>query len=109
MVARRLYKMATATRKTRTQNQNRIINIICPHSGSLLSKHPFDQHKHQLSHNHSIIIDTAGYILTQYTLTRYTTAAYKEKVQVAQSSSYVSSSIEELPIRVLVAEPDPDL
>ena len=102
MVARRLYKMATATRKTRTQNQNRIINIICPHSGSLLSKHPFDQHKHQLSHNHSIIIDTAGYILTRYTLTRYTTAAYKEeKVQVAQSSSYVSSC--------LVAEPDPDL
>src|SRR5436309_1175382 len=96
--------------KTRAQNQNRIINIICPHSGSLLSKHPFDQHKHQLSHNHSIIIDTAGYILTRYTLTRYTTAAHKEeKVQVAQSSSYVSSSIEELPIRVLVAEPDPDL
>jgi CheY-like chemotaxis protein len=91
--------------KTRAQNQNHIINIICPHSGSLLSKHPFDQHKHQLSHNHSIIIDTAGYLLTQYA-----TAAYKEKkVQVAQSSSRVSSSIEELPIRVLVAEPDPDL
>ncbi|GEM_PF-199449 len=91
--------------KTRAQNQNHIINVICPHSGSLLSKHPFDQHKHQLSHNHSIIIDTAGYLLTQYA-----TAAYKEKkVQVAQSSSRVSSSIEELPIRVLVAEPDPDL
>jgi len=89
--------------KTRAQNQNHIINVICPHSGSLLSKHPFDQHKHQLSHNHSIIIDTAGYLLTQYA-----TAAYKEKkVQVAQSSSRVSSSIEELPIRVLVAEPDP--
>ncbi len=90
--------------KTRAQNQNQIINVICPHSGSLLSKHPFDQHKDQLSHNHSIIIDTAGYLLTQCT-----TAAYKEKkIQVAQSSSCVSS-IEELPIRALVAEPEPDL
>jgi signal transduction histidine kinase len=38
------------------QDQNHIINVICPHSGSLLGRHPFDQHKHQLSHNHSIII-----------------------------------------------------
>jgi len=90
--------------KTRAQDQNHIINVICPHSGSLLSKHPLDQHKNQLSHNHSIIIDTAGYLLTQCT-----TAAYKEKkIQVAQSSSCVSS-IEELPIRALVAEPEPDL
>jgi hypothetical protein len=43
--------------KTRGQDQNHVINVICPHSGSLLSRHPFDQHKHQLSHNHSIIID----------------------------------------------------
>ncbi len=90
--------------KTRGKDQNHIINVICPHSGSLLSRHPFDKRKHQLSHNHSIIIDTAGYILT-----RYATAAYKEKkVEVAQLSSCVSS-IEELPIRVLVAEPEPDL
>ena len=39
------------------QDQNHIINVMCPHSGSLLSRHPFDQHKHQLSLNHSIIID----------------------------------------------------
>ena len=91
--------------KTRGQNRNPIINIICTHSGSLLSEQPFDQHKHQLSHNHSIIIDTAGYILTQFT-----TAAYKEKkVQVANSSTCLSSSKRELPIRVLVAEPEPDL
>ncbi|MGC1930367.1 MAG: HAMP domain-containing sensor histidine kinase, partial [Candidatus Nitrosopolaris sp.] len=43
--------------KTRGQDQNHIINVICPHSGSLLRSHPFDQHKHHLSHNHSIIID----------------------------------------------------
>jgi CheY-like chemotaxis protein len=86
------------------QGQDHIINVICPHSGSFLSKHPFDQHKHQLSHNHSIIIDTTGYVLTQYP-----TAYKEEKVQVAQSSSCVSSSIKELAITVLVAEPDPDL
>ncbi|MGC1931962.1 MAG: hypothetical protein WA667_23575, partial [Candidatus Nitrosopolaris sp.] len=88
--------------KTRGQDQNHIINVICPHSGSLLSSHPFDQHKHQLSHNHSIIVDIAGYILTRYATT------YKEKkVEVDQSSYF--SSIEELPTRVLVAEPEPDL
>jgi signal transduction histidine kinase len=26
----------------------------------LLSRHPFDQRKHQLSHNHSVIIDIGG-------------------------------------------------
>ncbi|MFZ0510391.1 MAG: hypothetical protein WAM14_02190, partial [Candidatus Nitrosopolaris sp.] len=41
-------------------DQNHVINVICPHSGSLLTRHPFDQHKHQLSHNHSIIIDTGS-------------------------------------------------
>ena len=46
--------------KTRGQDQNHVINVICPHSGSLLTRHPFDQHKHQLSHNHSIIIDTGS-------------------------------------------------
>jgi CheY-like chemotaxis protein len=90
--------------QARAQNQDHIINVICPHSGSLLSKHPYEQHKHQLSHNHSIIIDTAGHVLT-----RYATAYKGETVQVAQSSSCVSSSKEELPIRVLVAEPDKDL
>jgi CheY-like chemotaxis protein len=63
------------------RQQNYIINIICPHSGSLLSKHPFDQHKHQLSYNHSITIDAASFFPT----------------------------IEELPIRILVVEPEPDI
>ncbi|HET7391875.1 MAG TPA: HAMP domain-containing sensor histidine kinase, partial [Nitrososphaeraceae archaeon] len=42
------------------QHQNHVFNVVCPHSGSLLSRHPFDQRKHQLSHNHSVIIDIGG-------------------------------------------------
>jgi len=51
MVARR------QTIKWLQQHQNHVFNVVCPHSGSLLSRHPFDQRKHQLSHNHSVIID----------------------------------------------------
>jgi signal transduction histidine kinase len=42
------------------QHQNHVFNVVCPHSGSLLRRHPFDQRKHQLSHNHSVIIDMGG-------------------------------------------------
>jgi signal transduction histidine kinase len=42
------------------QHQNHVFNVVCPDSGSLLSRHPFDQRKHQLSHNHSVIIDMGG-------------------------------------------------
>jgi hypothetical protein len=59
------------------REQNYIINIICPHSGSLLGKHPFDQHKHQLSHNHSITIDAAASRMLLNT--EYTTEFYREK------------------------------
>ncbi|HXX98575.1 MAG TPA: response regulator [Candidatus Bathyarchaeia archaeon] len=79
--------------KTRGKDRNHIINVICPHSGSLLSRHPFDKRKHQLSHNHSIIMDAAGYITTRYV------------GSVAESSSCVSSVA---PIRILVVEPEPD-
>jgi hypothetical protein len=42
------------------QHQNHVFNVVCPHSGLLLSRHPFDQRKHQLYHNHSVIIDIGG-------------------------------------------------
>jgi signal transduction histidine kinase len=42
------------------QQQNHVLNVVCPHSGSLLSRRPFDQRKYQLSHNHSVIIDIGG-------------------------------------------------
>jgi len=90
------------------REQNYIINIICPHSGSLLSKHPFDQHKHQLSHNHSITIDAAASRMLLNT--EYTTEFYREKkVLVTESSSSVFPTIEELPLRVLIVEPEPDI
>lgn len=91
------------------RQQNYIINIICPHSGSLLSKHPFDQHKHQLSHNHSITIDAAA---SHILLTEYTSKFYKEKKMLVAESSSSSSffpTMEELPIRILVVEPEPDI
>ena len=52
-VLRKMDQAATSEK----EEQGYIINVICPHSGSLLSKHPFDQHKHQLCHNHSITVD----------------------------------------------------
>jgi CheY-like chemotaxis protein len=95
-------------RQLQDREQNYIINIICPHSGSLLSKHPFDQHKHQLSHNHSITIDAAA---SRMLLTEYTTEFYREKKVLAResSSSSVLPTIEELPLRVLIVEPEPDI
>lgn len=86
------------------REQNYIINIICPHSGSLLSKHPFDQHKHQLSHNHSITTATSSILLTEYT-----TEFYREKKVLVTESSSVFPTIEELPLRVLIVEPEPDI
>jgi CheY-like chemotaxis protein len=91
------------------REQNYIINILCPHSGSLLGKHPFDQHKHQLSHNHSITIDAAASRMLLNT--EYTTEFYREKkvLVTESSSSSVFPTIEELPLRVLIVEPEPDI
>jgi len=79
-------------RQEREQNH---ITVICPHSGSLLNKHPFDKHKHQISHNHTMTINTAG-----RTVTGYITAK-----QTAESSI----SPLDIPIYILVAEPGRDL
>ncbi|HJY10694.1 MAG TPA: hypothetical protein VJ250_07055 [Nitrososphaeraceae archaeon] len=40
------------------------LTVICPYLSSLFSGHPFDQHLHQISHNHSIVVDIAGRIIT---------------------------------------------
>lgn len=47
----------------RQEKEQNHITVICPYLGSLLSRHPFDQHKHHISHNHSIAIDMTGCIL----------------------------------------------
>ncbi|MGA8107108.1 MAG: response regulator [Nitrososphaeraceae archaeon] len=64
-----------------------------------MSKNPFDQHKHQISHNHSIVIDTTGHIVTEYTSTK----------EVRISNTKLAASQIHLSKRVLIAEPDPDL
>jgi hypothetical protein len=51
------------------QHHNYSINIICPHPGHILNRHPFDQYKKQISHNHSITIDTCDCIFADYTST----------------------------------------
>jgi CheY-like chemotaxis protein len=75
------------------------LTVICPYSSLLLSKNPFDQHKHQISHNHSIVIDTTDHIVTEYTST--------EEVRISNTKPAASQI--HLSKRVLNAEPDPDL
>ncbi|MGA9167638.1 MAG: response regulator [Nitrososphaeraceae archaeon] len=75
------------------------LTVICPYSSSLLNKHPYDQHKHKISHNHSIVIDTTGHIVTKYTSTE------EERI----SNTKAAASQIHLSKRVLIAEPDPDL
>jgi CheY-like chemotaxis protein len=72
--------------------------IICPYSSPLFSKHPFDQHLHQISHNHSIVIDTAGRIMTIPMGTR-------EK-RIGSVNQLVSQTMSK---KILIVEPDPDL
>jgi CheY-like chemotaxis protein len=75
------------------------LTVICPYSSSLLNKHPYDQHKHKISHNHSIVIDTTGHIVTEYTSTE------EERIwNTKPAASQIHHSK-----RVLIAEPDPDL
>jgi CheY-like chemotaxis protein len=73
--------------------------IICPYSSPLFSKNPFDQHLHQISHNHSIVIDTAGRIMTVPTGTR-------EK-RIGSVNQLVSQT--QMSKKILIVEPDPDL
>ena len=80
------------------QGQNHI-TIICPHLGSLLSKHPFDQHKCKIFDNYSITIDIEGRtIMTSSTL-----------VQCVEPPAEQTISLMELQTHILVAEPDLDL
>jgi hypothetical protein len=49
------------------QQENYSINIICPHPGFILNRHPFDQYRDQISRNHSTTIDTSDCIFADYT------------------------------------------
>jgi CheY-like chemotaxis protein len=71
------------------------ITIICPHSGSLLSRHPFDHYERQISLNHTVTIDTTNRRVTGHISAR----------EVAESVIYPL----EIPIQILIAEPERDL
>jgi CheY-like chemotaxis protein len=82
------------------QGKKRIhLTVICPYLSSLFSKHPFDQHLRQISHNHSIVVDSAGHIIKIHTGTREENSG---------SAKPIVSQIR-LSKRILIAEPDPDL
>lgn len=85
----------------RKQNEeHNDLTVICPYPVSLLIKQTFEKHKHQITHNHSITIDTTGRIVTGYT------KASKEQA-LDRKVSTVSPT--ELSTRVIIAEPEPDL
>jgi CheY-like chemotaxis protein len=75
------------------------LTVICPYSSSLFGKHPFDPHFHRIFHNHSIVIDTAGRIVTVPTDSR--------EERIGSAKPIVSQK--RLSKRILIAEPDPDL
>jgi CheY-like chemotaxis protein len=69
--------------------------VICPYSSSLLVKNPFSHHKHQISHNHSIAIDTEGHVVSGYA-----NELIDSRLVVSQAGSST---------RIIIAEPDSDL
>ena len=82
------------------KEQRSHFTVICPYSSSLLDKNPFSQHKHQISHNHSITIDTEGHAVSGYTKTVEKESAFNFKPAVSEVK---------LPTRIIIAEPNPDL
>ena len=76
------------------------LTVICPYSASVLVKSPFSQHKHKISHNHSITIDTEGHLVSGYTKTIEGEPVHGSKPVVSQG---------ELSTRIIIAEPYPDL
>src|SRR5918999_6415538 len=73
--------------------------VICPYSASLLVKNPFSHHKHQISHNHSIAIDTEGHLVSGYTR-----MSENEMIDSMLVLSHAGSST-----RIIIVEPDYDL
>lgn len=80
-------------------NKDSHFTVICPYSSSLLVKNPFSQHKHQISHNHSMAIDTEGRVVSGYTR-----MSENELIDPKSVVSQAGSST-----RIIIAEPDLDL
>jgi CheY-like chemotaxis protein len=94
---RHIYKKWLEEQHQQGKKRNHF-TIICPYSSPLFSKQPFDQHLIQISHNHSIVIDTAGRIMTIPMGTR-------EK-RIGSVNQLVSQTMSK---KILIVEPDPDL
>lgn len=71
--------------------------IICPYSGSLLSKYPFGLNHYKVSFNHSQILDTKGRILEGYAVSKNNINPYSNN-----QNKY------EL-LRILIVEPDSEI
>jgi CheY-like chemotaxis protein len=85
------------------EKQSYSLNIICPHPGSILNKHPFAQYRDQISHNHSITMETADCMFA------YRPSTPNKHAGVSSVPSSFSPEVESPPLRILVVEPDPDL
>ena len=94
----RIYKKWQEGQQGQRKKRNPL-TIICPYSSSFFSKHTFDQHLHQISHNHSIVIDTIG----------RTVIVHKGTKEEGIGSARPIVSQIRLSKRILIAEPDPDL
>ena len=85
------------------EKQNYGLNVICPHPGSILNKHPFDRYKNQISHNHSITMDTSDCVFADYV------SVSNKSTGLSSVPFSVSPEVKLPPPRILVVEPDPDL
>jgi CheY-like chemotaxis protein len=85
------------------EKQNYGLNVVCPHPGSILNRHTFEQHRNQISHNHSITMDAAACVFADCA------SVSSKPAGLSPFTSSFSSEVVTPPPRILVVEPDPDL
>jgi CheY-like chemotaxis protein len=85
------------------EKQNYSLNVICHHPGSILNRHPFEQYRNQISHNHSITMDAADCVFANCT------SISSKPAGLSPFTSSFSPEVVIPPLRILVVEPDPDL
>jgi len=90
-------------RQEEKEKENYILNVVCPHPGSILNRNPFEQYRNQISHNHSITMDAADCVFADCA------PISNKPAGMSPFTSSFSPEVEMPPPRILVVEPDPDL
>jgi CheY-like chemotaxis protein len=83
--------------------QHYSLNVICPHPGSILNRHTFEQYRNQISHNHTITMDAVDCVFADCT------SIFSKPAGLSPFTSSFSPEVVIPPLRILVVEPDPDL